>query len=88
MIYGIDLFVHFLLKSLSESTFLKLKTTLHCIKLLIAALKNIYMYVFMGTFSLNVYMICLLFLCCDLFLLQTKINEVLCLYVSVDVSSV
>ena len=33
-------------------------------------------------------MICLLFLCCDLFLLQIKINEVLCLYVSVVVSSV
>lgn len=27
-----------------------LKTTLHCVKLLIAAIKNIYTYVFMGTF--------------------------------------
>lgn len=66
-----------------------LKTTLHCVKLLIAAIKNIYTYVFMGTFFLNICMICLLFLCwVSSFLLQTKINEILCLCVFVVVSSI
>ena len=76
-------------QSLSESIFLKVKTTLHCIKLLIAAVKNIYMYVFMGTFSLKyLYDLFIVPVLSDLSLLQTKINELLCLYVSVVVSSV
>lgn len=58
---GSSLPVCFLLKSLSESI-LYLKPP-HVVELLIAALKNIYVYVFMETFFLNICMICLLFIC-------------------------
>lgn len=58
---GSSLPVRFLLKSLSESI-LYLKPP-HVVELLIAALNNIYVYVFMGTFFLNICMICLLFIC-------------------------